>query len=87
MLDLKKIQENKDHITELLARKGYKADFDAIISADEQRRAVISEVEGYKAERNKVSAEIPLLKKAGKPVEAIFKDEGEDGFRRGRPRF
>ena len=72
MLDLKKIQENKEKITELLARKGYTADFDAVLKADAERRACIAEVEGYKAERNKVSAEIPALKKAGKPVDEIF---------------
>ena len=72
MLDLKRIQENKEHITELLARKGYKADFEPILKADSERRTIIAEVEQYKAERNKVSAEIPMLKKAGKPVDEIF---------------
>ena len=72
MLDLKRIQENKEKITELLARKGYNADFDAVLKADAERRAIIAEVESYKAERNKVSAEIPALKKTGKPVDEIF---------------
>ena len=72
MLDLKRIQENKEKVTELLARKGYKADFDPILALDEQRRKVIGEVEQYKAQRNKVSAQIPALKKAGEPVEHIF---------------
>ena len=72
MLDLRKIQENKEKITELLARKGYNADFDPILALDEQRRKVIGEVEQYKAQRNKVSAQIPALKKAGQPVEHIF---------------
>ncbi len=72
MLDIRKIQENKEKMTELLARKGYKADFDAILELDAQRKKVISEVEGYKAQRNKVSAQIPALKKAGQPVDDIF---------------
>ena len=72
MLDLRKIQENKEKMTELLARKGYKADFDPILKMDEERRAIIGEVEALKAQRNKVSAEIPKLKKEGKPVEHIF---------------
>lgn len=74
MLDLKRIQENKEKITELLARKGYVADFDSILKLDEQRRTAIAEAEKYKAERNKVSAQIPALKKEGKPVDAIFAD-------------
>ena len=72
MLDLKRIQEDKEHIKALLKKKGYEADFDALLSLDEKRRKVISEVEALKAERNKVSAEIPKLKKEGKPVDAIF---------------
>ena len=72
MLDLKKIRDNKEKMTELLARKGYKADFDEVLSLDEKRRTAISEVEKLKAERNKVSAEIPALKKQGKPVDGIF---------------
>ncbi len=72
MLDLKKIQENKEKIEELLARKGYKADFDTILNLDAERRTIIGEVEKLKAERNKVSAQIPALKKAGQPVEGIF---------------
>ncbi len=72
MLDLRKIQENKEKMAELLARKGYKADFDPILKMDEERRAIIGEVEALKAQRNKVSAEIPKLKKEGKPVEHIF---------------
>ena len=72
MLDLKKIQQEKEKIASLLLKKGYKADFDTILSIDAERKKIISEVEGYKAERNKVSAEIPKLKKEGKPVDHIF---------------
>ena len=72
MLDLRKILENKEKITELLSRKGFVADFDPIIEDDKKRREVIGEAEKLKAERNKVSAEIPKLKKAGQPVDHIF---------------
>ena len=74
MLDLKRIQENKDKIKELLLRKGFDADFDTVLALDKERRTVIGEVEVYKAERNKVSAQIPALKKAGQPVDEIFKE-------------
>ncbi len=72
MLDLKKIQENKEKVVELLARKGYNADFDPILALDAERKKVIAEVEGLKAQRNKVSSSIPALKKEGKPVDGIF---------------
>ena len=61
MLDLRKIQENKEKVTELLKRKGYEADFDSVLALDAERKKVISEVEAYKAQRNKVSASIPAL--------------------------
>ena len=72
MLDLKRIREEKEKVAELLSRKGFIADFDQVISLDDERKAAISEVEKLKAERNRVSAEIPKLKKEGKPVENIF---------------
>ena len=74
MLDVKRIYEEKEKLTELLSRKGFKADFDAIIETDEERRRLVAGVETLKAERNKVSAEIPKLKKEGKPVESIFEE-------------
>ena len=74
MLDLKRIQEKKEKVAELLLRKGFTADFDSLLALDAERRAVIGEVEKLKAERNKVSAQIPALKKAGQPVDAIFQE-------------
>ena len=72
MLDLRRIIEEKDKVKELLARKGFDADLDTLIALDKERRASIGEVEQYKAEKNKVSAKIPALKKAGQPVDEIF---------------
>ncbi|MBP5466668.1 MAG: serine--tRNA ligase [Clostridia bacterium] len=72
MLDLKRIQNEKEKVEELLKRKGCVVNFDEVLSLDEKRRAAISETEKLKAERNKVSSEIPALKKAGKPVDEIF---------------
>ena len=79
MLDLRKIQENPEKIKELLLRKGFEADFDTLLALDKQRRAVIGEVEQFKAQKNKVSAEIPALKKAGQPVDYIFQEMRELG--------
>ncbi len=74
MLDLRRIQENKEKVAELLSRKGYKADFDTVLTLDKERRAIIGEVEQYKAQKNKVSAQIPALKKQGLPVDEIFNE-------------
>jgi len=72
MLDLKRIQNEKEKVTALLEKKGYHADFDTVLALDEKRKSLISESEKYKSERNKVSAQIPALKKEGKPVDGIF---------------
>ena len=74
MLDLRRIQEDKEKVKELLSRKGYEADFDTLLAIDKERRAVIGEVEQLKAQKNKVSAQIPALKKAGQPVDGIFEE-------------
>ena len=74
MIDLKRIIEEKDKLVELLKRKGYDVNFDEVIALDELRRKTIAEVETYKAQKNKVSAQIPALKKAGQPTDEIFKE-------------
>ncbi len=72
MLDLVKIRSNPQAVADALAKKGYKADFAPIIEMDDLRKATITEVERLKAQKNKMSAQIPVLKKAGQPVEHIF---------------
>lgn len=72
MLDIKRIREEKEKIAELLSRKGYTADFDTLLKYDDERRAYMAQAEKLKAERNKVSAQIPAMKKAGQPVEEVF---------------
>ena len=44
---------------------GKDSDFSECLVWDEQRKAMIAQVEAMKAQRNKVSAQIPQLKKAG----------------------
>ena len=81
MLDIKLIQDNPEKVKALLQKKGYDVDFTEVLSWDELRRKTISEVEKYKAQKNKVSAEIPRLKKAGEPVDHIFAEMKELGVK------
>ena len=74
MLDIVKIKQNPDEVAQALAKKGCEVDFAQVIAWDNERKAKINEVEQLKARRNKVSTEIPALKKAGKPVEPIFEE-------------
>lgn len=74
MLDLIRIRNNPQQVADALKKKGYDADFSQIILWDDQRKATITQIEQLKAQKNKVSAQIPVLKKAGQPVEPIFEE-------------
>ena len=74
MLDIKRIKENPEAVKAGLRAKEVDCDaiVDRILELDEQRRALIASTESRKAEQNRVSKEIPLLKKQGKDVAPIF---------------
>jgi seryl-tRNA synthetase len=72
MLDINLIRENPDLVAEKLARRGYTVDFADFLARDARRRQLIFTSESLKAEKNKTSAEIPKLKKAGQDVQPIF---------------
>ncbi|MDH4136426.1 MAG: serine--tRNA ligase [Anaerolineae bacterium] len=62
MLDLRFIRENPDVVKEALVKLNTTAPIDEILSLDEQRRGLLSEVEALKARRNAVSKEIGKMK-------------------------
>ena len=74
MLDINLIRSDSAKVSAALAKKGYKVDFAEMLDWDAERKAAKQSVEELKAKRNKVSAEIPKLKKAGEPVEKIFEE-------------
>jgi len=79
VIDIKKIKDNPEGVKAGLRAKEVNCDaqVDRILKLDASRRAAISETEAMKAEQNKVSKEIPQLKKAGQDVAPIFKRMGE----------
>jgi len=63
MLDIKLIREYPEVVRAGIRRRGDDpAQVDALLAVDERRRALITEVEALKAERNTVSKEISKLK-------------------------
>ena len=72
MIDINVIRNDKAAVKAALEKRGYDADLDGILKLDEERRAVIGRTEALKAEKNKVSADVPRLKKAGENVEPVF---------------
>ena len=79
MLDIRKIKENPDGVKAALKAKEVDCDavIDRILELDEQRRALIADTEARKARQNKVSKDIPAMKKAGQDVSAIFAEMAE----------
>ena len=65
MLDIKLIREQPDEVKAQLGRAGVEPGaIDAVLAYDEQRRALLKEVEALKATRNAVSKEIGKMKDA-----------------------
>ncbi|HEX3797729.1 MAG TPA: serine--tRNA ligase [Verrucomicrobiae bacterium] len=72
MLDIKLIREQTDKVRQRLATRGAgdETKLDEILKYDEQRRKLLVEVEGLKAQRNRVSKEIGALMGQKKNAEA-----------------
>ena len=58
MLDIKLIRDNPDSVRQALERRRSDFSIDDVLALDEQRRSLLTEVEGLKARRNEVSKEI-----------------------------
>lgn len=74
MIDIKRIKDDPEAVKAGLRAKEVDCDetVDRILELDAARRAAIAENEAMKAEQNKVSKQIPQLKKAGEDVAPIF---------------
>jgi seryl-tRNA synthetase len=72
MLDIKLVRESTDKVRQRLATRGAgdEARIDELLKLDEHRRKLLAEVEGLKAQRNKVSKEIGALMGQKKTAEA-----------------
>ena len=77
MLDLKFIRENAELVKQSVKNKNEKADIDALLKLDEEKREVQFQFETLRAEQNRVSKEIPKLKKEKKDVSEVLKEMGK----------
>ena len=76
MLSAQFIRENLDRVRSDLAARGADAPIDDILALDEQRRALIGEVEALRAERNTASKAIGATKDADERAERIAAARG-----------
>ncbi len=68
MLDVKFIRENLELVEKSTREKGYKVDVKEVIRLDDERRAVLAEVEDLRRRRNEVAAKM----KGGKPAPELI---------------
>ena len=72
MLDINLIRSNPELVKEGLAKRGSKVDLDELLQKDQKRRALVAENEAIKAERNRLSKDIPAMKKRGEDTAALM---------------
>ena len=79
MIDIKRIKDDPAAVKDGFRAKEVNCDeqVDRILELDGLRRSLIAETESMKAEQNKVSKQIPALKKAGQDVAPVFARMGE----------
>ena len=74
MLDIKLLRNNFEEVEKALSTRNEEFDLSKFKDLDNNRRELLSEVEVLKAEQNKVSKQIPSLKKEGRDVTPIFEE-------------
>ncbi|HZK26883.1 MAG TPA: serine--tRNA ligase [Thermoclostridium sp.] len=74
MLDINRIRNNPEEVRNALLKRMDDVDFTELLQWDKQRRELIGLNEEKKAKRNKVSADIPRLKKEGKDVSQLLSE-------------
>lgn len=74
MLDIKRIRNNPEEIVEALKKRRGEYPIQKLLETDEKRREVIQKVESMKAEQNKLSKQVPQMKKNGEDTTELFKN-------------
>ena len=74
MLDIKVIRENPDKVKAALKTRNadYDSYIDDILKIDEERRKISTETDALKAEQNKASKQIPVMKKNGENTDELM---------------
>lgn len=68
MLDIKFIRENLGLVEKSTKEKGYKVDIDEVLKLDDERKAILTEVEALRARRNEIAGQM----KGGKPSDELI---------------
>lgn len=79
MLDIKIIRENPEKVKAALKTRNadYDEYIDSILEIDEKRRKLSTETDNLKAEQNRVTKQIPKMKKNGENTDAVMAEMKE----------
>ncbi|HEY8999349.1 MAG TPA: serine--tRNA ligase [Candidatus Saccharimonadales bacterium] len=69
MLDIQFIRDNADDVATKAKQKGYDVDVAELLKLDEERRTLLTEIEGLRAERNDLSAQMKNAKPTPEQIE------------------
>ena len=72
MIDINLIRSNPEKVKASLKKKLWDTDFTELLKWDEERKEKLKFVEDGKAEKNRLSASVPLAKKNGEDISKIF---------------
>lgn len=72
MIDINLIRENPKKVQEALKKKNWDVDFTELLELDKTRKDLMREVEDNKAEANRLSSTVPMVKKSGGHINEIF---------------
>lgn len=72
MLDLNLIRENTQKVKDALLKRMDNIDFEELLQWDAERRKLIFDIDILKNKKNKVSKEIPELKRKGENIESYY---------------
>lgn len=81
MLDVKFVVENAELVKAAMKTRSGEYDVDIVLALDKKRRDILKEVETLKAERNRESAQVAVLKKEKKDASDIIARMKEVGDR------
>jgi seryl-tRNA synthetase len=71
MLEIKFVRQNLETVQNALAARGQSADLDAFKTCDDERRAILQDLEALRHQRNVVSDQIAEMKKTGDNADGV----------------
>ncbi|MGI6072912.1 MAG: serine--tRNA ligase [Lachnospiraceae bacterium] len=77
MIDIKLLRNSFEEVKQALSSRNEEFDLEQFKELDETRRRILSEVEGLKAEQNKATKQIPMMKKEGRDVAPLMAEMKE----------